>query len=324
MQPIKYYSSKDMSIWKSTNISALYIKIKDNIPHFEYKKTQNARAESMKQMVIDTLKMYTINDVEILINIGDNPYNNPYFLSFSSTTNTNINTIPNFSFYQWDVPKSDNFFDIKKNILNSIVTWENKEDKRMWSGINCNIMRQKFNNFCKNNILYEFNLIESYEKNLKFYKLTDHTKYKYLLDIEGVGYSGRFPYLALTGSCVILLHNTDPNRDFKLYYSDDFKENIHYLKVSYTVDDDIQIIHDKIQEKISLNDCKKIGLECQKLANTIFTLDNILLYLSNVLKFYSEHYHQSDNILNPDLEYNIKMITKSINLKLRKFNKIYS
>jgi hypothetical protein len=323
MLPIKPYSKKDISTWKQSNIIYLYVEIKKNIPRFEINfDTYKDRAESIKQMIKDTLNKYMINDLEIFINLMDVPYNNPYFLAFSYTTNCNINTIPNFSFYQWDYAKIANFFDIKKDILNNVIQWDNKENKIMWSGINSNKIREQFNNFVKNSNLYEFNLIESYSTNPKYYKLSDHNKYKYLLDFEGVGYSGRVPYLLLTGSCVILLENTDPNRDYNLYYSKYFKEDIHYLKIQYTINDTMESIHEKIQEKIKVSDCKKIGMDCQELATSIFTLDNVLLYMSEILKHYSQYYQNTDDILNPDLEYYKETNMKNIkNRLINKFKK---
>jgi hypothetical protein len=410
MLPIKPYSKKDISTWKQSNIIYLYVEIKKNIPRFEINfDTYKDRAESMKQMIKDTLNKYKINDLEIFINLMDYPCNNPYFLAFSYTTNCIINTVPNFSFYQWDhaktsnivntkikildninewnYPNIENFFDIKKkiinniklwkypniddflnikknilhciiewdypkseyldikkNILNSVINWDypnatnffdikkiildnkiewdNKENKIMWSGINSNKIREQFNNFVKNSNLYEFNLIESYSTNPKYYKLSDHNKYKYLLDFEGVGYSGRVPYLLLTGSCVILLENTDPNRDYNLYYSKYFKEDIHYLKIQYTINDTMESIHEKIQEKIKVSDCKKIGMDCQELATSIFTLDNVLLYMSEILKHYSQYYQNTDDILNPDLEYYKETNMKNIkNRLINKFKK---
>ena len=323
MLPIKPYSKKDISIWKQSNIIYLYVEIKKNIPRFEINfGTYKDRAESMKQMIKDTLNKYQINDLEIFINLMDNPYNNPYFISFSYTTNSTINTVPNFSFYQWDHPKTANFFDIKKNILDNKFQWDDKENKIMWSGINSNKIREQFNNFVKNSNLYEFNLIESYSTNPKYYKLTDHTKYKYLLDLEGVGYSGRVPYLLLTGSCVILLENTNPNRDYNLYYSKYFKEDIHYLKIQYTINDTMESIHEKIQEKIKVSDCKKISMDCQELATSIFTLDNILLYMSEILKHYSQYYQNTNDILNPNLEYHRETNMKNIkNRLINKFKK---
>jgi hypothetical protein len=315
---IKNYSKKDFEIWKNTNINSLYVKIENNT--IIYKKLMSnyvERAESIKQMINDVLKKYTINDVELIINLSDIPFNNPYFVGFCSTTNININTIPNFSFYQWDYPKSSNFFEIKEDILNETIEWDNKQDKIMWSGLNSNIIRERFNNFSKNNNLYEFNLIDQYDVNKKFYTLPEHCKYKYLLDLEGNGYSGRFPYLALTGSCVILLENIDHDRDYKLYYDLEFKEDIHYIKVRYHKEDSIESIHDKIINKIHNNDCKKIGLLCKEKAMNIFTHDKIIESMSNILKYYSEYYLNQDIELNKDLIYHIPMAN---NLK-RIFNK---
>jgi hypothetical protein len=324
MQKITLYSKKDISIWKTTNVVCLYINIKNNEPTFEinHNSLHNGRAMSMKKMIIDTLKKHQVNDVEILINLTDLPYNHPYILSFSSTTNANITTVPNFSFYEWEFPVTQNFFDIKKDILSSSVSWEDKEDKIMWSGLNTHSIRERFSTYVKDSNFYEFNLIDTYNnKNNKYYKLTDHTKYKYLLDLEGRGYSGRFPYLALTGSCIILLENSDPERDYKLYYSNDFIENIHFLKIQYTTEDTIENIHNKIQVKINTNNCKKIGLDCQELASSIFTLDNILLYMSKVLNYYSENYKDSETIFHSEKEYSVKTLTQNTKLKLINYHK---
>ena len=72
-------------------------------------------------------------------------------------------------------------------------------------------------NELKDNELYLYNLIDDYGSNHTYIDLKDHTKYKYLLDMEGVGYSGRFPYLTLTGSCIIVLENENKSKDYKLF-----------------------------------------------------------------------------------------------------------
>jgi hypothetical protein len=255
---INKYSSQDIFEWKHTNIGALYVKIYNNIPTFELLYIKGCdRAESIKKIILETLKNHKINNVEIFINLMDNPINNKYFLQFSSTTNCNINTIPNFSFYQWKdtiMNKSDinikTFFHTKQEILSNKTDWNNKINKIMWSGVKSNIIRERMN-VLKTNDRYEYNLIESYSGSKhKFYDLKDHGNYKYLLDLEGIGYSGRFPYLALTGSCVILLENTHPDRNFKLYYDEYFQENIHYIKVKYDSNTTIDEINNMIIKKI--------------------------------------------------------------------------
>ena len=158
-KPINNYSSQDVLEWKNTNISSLYVKICKNVATFELMHVKSCdRAESMKKLILDALKTHTINDLEIYINLMDNPINNIYFLQFSSTTNCNVNTIPNFSFYQWKEAGSKDFFSIKDDILSNKTEWENKIDKIMWSGINSNVLRKKMD-ILKTNEKYEYNLI---------------------------------------------------------------------------------------------------------------------------------------------------------------------
>lgn len=314
MYSINKYSSKDISIWSKTNIISLHIKIHNNILSYNNINHNGYfdRGESILELIKETLLHHKINDVEIFVNLMDNPQNNPYFLAFSRTSTCPINTVPNFSFYQWKVANLLNFFDIKKDILNNNVEWDKKIDKIMWSGTNSSDIRDKLNSF-KNDNMYEYNI--SSETN-KFYKLTDHSDYKYLLDLEGIGYSGRFPYLALTSSCVIVLQSSDPKKDYKLYYDNDFKEDVHYLRVIYDPNEEISNINQKIFDKIKNSDCKKIGEECQKFAIDYFTKDKILLYWANILNYYASHYEDSDNIYNPNLFYSITYITDRIKKRL--------
>jgi len=319
MLSINKYSSYDILNWKTTNVICLYIKIENN--KLIYKKINTNfedRALSILNMIKDTLSIHKVNDVEIYINLMDIPLNNPYFLHFSRTTNCPINTIPNFSLYEWKDIKISNFFTIRDTILNNQVNWDDKLDKIMWSGSSTFNIRVRMNDYINTNKndMYVYNL---YDKTNIYYELKDHSKYKYLLDMEGVGYSGRFPYLALTGSCVILIENSDHDRDYKLYYDEHFIEDIHYVKVRYNSNDNISDINKRILDKINDNDCKKIGEACKQVAINLFTKDNILLYFAKILNYYAEHYEKSTTIYNPELIYNFKYFTNR--LKKLLFNK---
>ena len=312
------YSSSDIARWKKTNLISLYINIKNNIATYEQIRDKHTsgiyieRFIGIQNMINDTLKLYKINDVELLCNVMDNPFNNPYFLHFNYTSECIVNTIPNFSFYNWSDAKSNDFFATKETILHNNVLWDNKENKIMWSGIASSDIRKKLNDL-KDNTIYFYNLIGNYNSKHVYVDLKDHTKYKYLLDLEGVGYSGRFPYLALTGSCVILLENEDTSKDYKMYYDKFFIENIHYLKIKYNNSETSSEINNKIQDCISKNNCKKIGEECQKYSITFFTKDNILLYMSEILNYYSKLYDNTNEILQLNYLSNKKNIT---NMKL--------
>ena len=65
MIPINKYSSQDILNWKMTTIICLAIKIENNV--LSYKKINNnyiERAESVIEMIKDTLQKYKINDFQ--------------------------------------------------------------------------------------------------------------------------------------------------------------------------------------------------------------------------------------------------------------------
>jgi hypothetical protein len=307
-EKISKYSHGDMLIWKKTNIISLHVKIEKNVAYFTMNsKIYTERCNAIIKMIQDTLLIYKVNNVEIIINVSDIPYNNLFFLHFSKTSKCNINVVPNFSLYNWSDAKSADFFITKNQILKSNIDWNNKENKIMWSGLNSSKIREKMSMIKSSEIEYYYNLINQYNITHTFIDLKDHSKYKYLLDMEGVGYSGRFPYLALTGSCVIILENN--NNDYKYYYDDLFIENIHYLKVKYNDDDDILDINNNIINKIKTSNCEEIGKKCQSIAIEIFSKENILSYFKDILNYYSEYYDPSIVKLN-NLKYNKENINK--------------
>jgi hypothetical protein len=324
---LEKYSSQDISYWKKTNVISLYVKIINNNATFENIQPSKYishsfidRMNAIKIMINDTLLNHKINDLEILINVMDNPINNPYLLHFSSTTNCNVNTIPNFSFYNWTDAKSKDFYITKNDILQNTKLWEDKEDIIMWSGINSSSIRNKLNAYIqeKKDTNYFYNLINNYESKHTFVELKDHCNYKYLLDMEGIGYSGRFPYLGLTGSCVIILENEDLSKDYKLYYNNYFIENTHYLKVTYNNDTNIEDIDKEIKNVIVKNDCKKIAEECQNLSIQFFTKENITVYMSEILNHYSNLY------INDNTRLHNKLLFHKQNIKKNKFINFYN
>jgi hypothetical protein len=322
-EKISKYSHGDILIWTKTNIISLHVKIEKNIAYFTMNsKVYTERCNAIKKMIQDTLLIYKVNDVEIIINVSDNPFNNIFLLHFSKTSNCNINVIPNFSLYNWSDAKSSDFFETKNQILKSNIDWNNKENKIMWSGLNSSKIREKMSMIKISEIEYYYNLIYHYNGTHTFIDLKDHSKYKYLLDMEGVGYSGRFPYLALTGSCVIILENN--KNDYKYYYDELFIENTHYLKVKYNDDDDVIDINNNIINKIKTSNCEEIGKKCQSLAIEVFSKEKILLYLNDILNYYSEYYDSSTEIFNISLKYNnIHIDKKKMFHLIKKINKFF-
>ena len=322
------YSSADVARWSKTNIVVLYVSIKDN--KIVYGRTiyynpnmdqwWSDRGTYVIKMIERTLTKHKIPNVEILVNVMDKPMNNPYYLQFSRTTNFNSHVLPNFTFYKWfsNLPF---FMEIKEDFIKNNVVWEDKIDKIMWAGNNSATIRLKLNEFATNSKYdrYYYNLLDN---GGTFVNLIDHGKYKYLLDMEGIGYSGRVPYLLLTGSCVIILENEEPDFDYKLYYENVFIEDIHYLKVKYNINDSVDTINDKIVNKIANTDCKTIGKKSLELAKEYFTDDKIDQYIAEVLTYYASLYEVSDTVYNPDIVFSRNLSTTvNKNIQLNKFKK---
>ena len=271
----------------------------------------------MIKMFERTLEKHTIPDVEFLVNVMDKPMNNPYYLQFSRTTNQNSHVLPNFTFYKWfsNLPY---FMDIKENFIKNNISWDDKIDKIMWAGSGSADIRLRLNEL-STNPKYLYSVTDHGGKTVE---LNDHGKYKYLLDIEGVGYSGRVPYLFLTGSCVIILENEDPDCDYKLYYENAFIEDVHYLKVKYNKNDSVNTINNRILNKISNTDCKTMGEKCLEFAKDYFTNDKLDQYIAEVLRYYASLYEVSDTVYNPNIIYSrdlSPMIQKAA--KLNKYKK---
>ena len=319
------YSSADVERWKKTNIVVLHVSIKNNkiveartiyyTPYLD--QWWSDRGGFMIKMFERTLEKHTIPDLEFLVNVMDKPMNNPYYLQFSRTTNQNSHVLPNFTFYKWfsNLPY---FMDIKENFIKNNVSWENKIDKILWAGSGSADIRLRLNEL-STNPKYLYSVTDHGGKTVE---LNDHGKYKYLLDIEGVGYSGRVPYLFLTGSCVIILENEDPDYDYKLYYENAFIEDVHYLKVKYNKNDSVNTINNRILNKISNTDCKTMGEKCLEFAKDYFTNDKLDQYIAEVLRYYASLYEVSDTVYNPNIIYSrdlSPMIQKAA--KLNKYKK---
>ena len=319
------YSSADVERWKNTNIVVLYVSIKNN-EVVKYKTIYynpnmdqwwGERGDYVVKLIERTLIKHKVPDVEILVNVMDKPMNNPYYLQFSRTTNQNSHVLPNFTFYKWfsNLPY---FMDIKENFIKNNVSWENKIDKILWAGSGSADIRLRLNEL-STNPKYLYSVTDHGGKTVE---LNDHGKYKYLLDIEGVGYSGRVPYLFLTGSCVIILENEDPDCDYKLYYENAFIEDVHYLKVKYNKNDSVNTINNRILNKISNTDCKTMGEKSLEFAKDYFTNDKLDQYIAEVLRYYASLYEVSDTVYNPNIIYSrdlSPMIQKAA--KLNKYKK---
>lgn len=164
----------------------------------------------------------------IIFFTGDYPILNVKCLSFSKSEDfEQVTTIPNFDFAFWkEAGILDYQIQIDKIIEKSKFDFE--IPKLFWIGnVKTNKSRldfyEKFSNInlieCRH---FEVNSVP--EKD--FVSLEDHCKFKYLIDIQGNGYSGRIKYLLFTGRPLFI-----QERKYKTYYHDMLVPYEHYVPV---------------------------------------------------------------------------------------------
>lgn len=100
--------------------------------------------------------------------------------------------------------------------------------------------------------------------------------YKYLVDIGGIGFSGRLPYLLFSNRPLLLV-----DRDYVQYFYTDLEPYVHYVPVKQDLSDFIEKVKwlRNNEEK-----CKEIAVNAQKFALERFTYENILDKVKEVYK----------------------------------------
>ena len=105
--------------------------------------------------------------------------------------------------------------------------------------------------------------------------------------MNGYSYGGRLNYLFLTGSCIIILKNTNIEKQWEEFFYDCFQPGIDYIEILYNEhDNDIEIIN-KINNSIYEYNCEEIAINSFNKAKKIFNLNNIYNYIYNLLNIVS-------------------------------------
>jgi hypothetical protein len=136
-----------------------------------------------------------------------------------------------------------------------------------------------------------------------YISLEELTKYKYLIDIGGNGYSGRLKYLMFSKRPILFVE-----RNYIEYFNDDLIPYIHYIPVKMDLSDLITQI-----EWANNNEeqCKQIAINAFNYAIENFTYDKILEKVYEVYQNinYADIKKIEENFIN---SYNSKIIRKII------------
>lgn len=181
------------------------------------------RNMSTIKLIINALKsneeIFYNKQIDCIVNTTDHTNHN--FLSYANPFDK-YKTIPCFTFDAWKQIGIDSF----ENMVSDIKEKANQpyiSDKLFWAGsINPHIMpRCEYQKIANENEKIICESIDFERTNpdrltaYNFVSLPDHTKYKYLIDLEGMGWSARLKFLCFTKR--VLFINNRPHLEWWMH-----------------------------------------------------------------------------------------------------------
>lgn len=222
----------------------------------------------------------TIKMLEKLENI---PSNITFYINTDDLYNDKMlnyfgnNSIPDFGFEHWPTSKLPKFYDLYNQ---KPIDFTYKKNKLLWIG-NINVHKHRKYIYEKYNTIDNFEIISmKWDDNGNPYPyktIYEHGEYKYLLDVQGRGWSARLKYLLLLGSVVFIVNRPETCKE---YWHDEFKPWIHYVPVKEDCSDLIEnfnIMYNNQEKSLQM------AIECHKKAIEIFSAENVNNYFVSVL-----------------------------------------
>lgn len=230
--------------------------------YFKNFRNFQSRIESVTKLIEQANAQYEIPDFPwTIVNLDDSrdPRCNVGLRVLSASTDDgNLSSCcPDWVFVNWI---QSHIFDYEQTINEMSAAGDQPAETNLigWRGnIDTHINRQNINRFVDPN-LYDFKVNRWKVDNIQdkpleyssdYVSLPDHVRrWRYLLDIEGMGYSGRNKMLFFSKR--VLFWQCGPQRE---YYYDDLKPWVHYVPVARDFSDFEENLK-KIKENVELED----------------------------------------------------------------------
>ena len=248
------------------------------------KDTFEERAEKTTQLLfaaIEKVKKHLHKNMIVKVNCQDYVDRNIKILAYSKRSDqTNVIAIPDFSFINWNQCGIDDYDKTCQEIVkaskippvHATLFWIGNAETHPTRKLLCDMSEQD-------------NRIEAYgmswmksdkgQTGTKYVSLIDHTKYQYLIDLQGRGWSGRTKFLFFSGRPLFLV-----DRAWKEYWYKDIQPYVYYIPVKEDLSDLCQQLD---WAETHSKECEEIAQNAQNFAIEHLTRESAINYLANIL-----------------------------------------
>jgi hypothetical protein len=225
------YLFRKLTIFREKPQETLCISFNNELFESKSFKGFQSRNQSILSMILNVFETPKTEEIKrITIYTGDYPksFNNDSFYFCVDKKSKLSRCIPDFTFYHWREAGIVSYIKVRQELLQNSYQ-PHKYNKLFWAGnIETHDTRKLFlAKFKKLNELFEIHDIKPDVKNMKRYTLLEHLEYKYLIDIQGNGYSGRLKFLLHSGRLLFI-----QDRKWKTYYHYELIPFVHFIPVA--------------------------------------------------------------------------------------------
>lgn len=241
----------------------LVLSIKNNTIHVIYDSgCYENRHSSILKLFQDASQTYNLPDIPSLT-IDSNDYtDSTNYIKFGfSHSQWDMSTImiPCWGFDHWKSTGLNSYQEFYNDLQHQMQPWETRKNQMLWAGnIDTHFSRREYFATHQHDPFYDLRPMQwigSVPKDHEFYTrqssnftlLSEYTKYKYALDIQGNGYSARVKYLLLTGAVLCYVQRPFVNE----FYFNEFIPGKDYIlnKVDPTEEQNNKIIQQNGHQK---------------------------------------------------------------------------
>lgn len=182
--------------------------------------------------------------------------------------------IPDFTFYSWPEAGLPIFYpDFYESIPPEFDT---KKDRLLWIGAGTDDFEPRMHLYNTYKDYPDFEIIPLSKSTHKSMK--EHSDYKYLLDIEGRGWSARLKFLLMLNSVVFIM-----DRPYVEYWHDEFEPWVHYVPVKRDASDLVEKF-----EKVKSMGPEDMARRCREKALEVFDKNTVYSNFKKILEEYNK------------------------------------